>query len=153
MIKRILLLAVLLILSTLAVRWFVLEFIISDETKIRWIIEDATENLAERNLLGLFSDFSSSFKDDSGLDLPTLQALTYRFLGRVSSVEATADVRRIQVEDDRAEVEIEAFVIPTREGIRQPELFGARRGTNIFIVHFRVENGRWKVFRSNRPKS
>ena len=150
--KRIFLIAVFLVLSALAVRWFVLEFIISDETKIRWIVEDATENLIERNLLGLFSDFSSSYTDDSGLDLPTLQALTYRFLGRVSGVEATAQVRQVLVEGDRAEVEIEAFVIPLRDGIRQTELFGNRRGTNSFIVHFRIENGRWKVFQSNRPR-
>jgi|GEM_PF-5129135 len=133
-------------------RWIWHQFLQSDEDKIRTIIADATENVTRRNILPLFKDFAGDFRDDHGLDLPTLQALTYRTFGRADAFEATTDIEEIRIDSERgsAVVRMSIRLYPVRDGVTGPEIFQAVRRSNLFYVLFVERNGDWKVFRSAR---
>jgi hypothetical protein len=150
--KKLLTIAVVILMVFLLGRWIWHQFLQSDEDKIRSIIAEASENVADRNLLPLFKDFSRDFHDDHGLDLSTLQALTYRVFGRADAFRPETEIQDIQMDDDRqrARVTMTVRLYPIREGETGPEIFQAVRRSNLFFVVFVKEGGDWKVWRSAR---
>jgi hypothetical protein len=150
--KKVLTIVVAMLLIFLLARWIWHQFLQSDEDKIRVIIAEASENVADRNLLPLFKDFSPDFRDDHGLDLSTLQGLTYRVFGRTDAFRPETDIQDIQIGPDgqRARVAMTIQLYPVRQGETGPEIFQAVRRSNLFYILFVKEGGDWQVWRSGR---
>ncbi|MBN2430399.1 MAG: hypothetical protein JXQ27_02940 [Acidobacteria bacterium] len=148
--KKVLIILLGLLILFLTGRWIWYQFVQSDEDKIRAIISDATTHVAQRKLLPLFKDFAPDFHDDHGLDLPTLQALTYRVFGRAEAFEATTDIQDIRIDSvrDHAVVRLTIRLFPVQRGVTGPEIFQAARRSNLFYVLFVRKGGDWKVLRS-----
>ena len=121
--KRVLLAVALLIVAVVAGRAIYIASA-SDETRIRWVLQEEAEDFNNAAVLGILSGFASDYRDlTTGLDRPSLRgALVFVYQNRrdpregrfLYRVELPEDALQIDVDGDRA---VATFPLRLYEGL------------------------------------
>lgn len=81
-----------------------------DAQRIRSMVQSAAESIEKRNLSGVISCVSKDYKDEAGLNYDRLRVLVSQALRDEARFTASAEIRSLKVDGDKATVELHAVV-------------------------------------------
>ncbi|MEN6356564.1 MAG: hypothetical protein ABFD83_05710 [Armatimonadota bacterium] len=88
----------------------------SDETQIRTMIHSTVTSIAKRDLGGTIACVSSNYKDSTGMTYERLRMLVAQALRVESDYNASANIKSIRIDGDKAEVGLHFTVTATKGG-------------------------------------
>jgi len=136
------------------VSWVLLSFVlVSDEQKIRWVIEKGRHGIQSGSLLTFSHILAADYQDSSGMDramlLSTLQSLFHEARNRRLLILKES----IRVHENRAEADIE-FVLQADLDHSQLSraLAGSRNDARSLRVYLTKEGRQWVISRTEHAK-
>lgn len=126
-------------------------FTLSPEEKIRRLIQKASKVVEKRHLSKSLSYLSIHYQDDHGFDYQTLSYLVAQTFRAYPILSVSSTIHSIVVQENRAEVDLQASVFGTAPS-QPPEDLLAWRGSNRFLVTFKKEKKEWKVVATKKPE-
>jgi ketosteroid isomerase-like protein len=145
-IGRIFILAVVALLAV----WLWQRLFVSEETRVKTLIASMERAVQTGNFVRLADGIAGDYRDDRGLDKPTLLAYVRAARAQYQSLFIHITDLTIELADDRQQahaVLIARVLASPRAGAAQTELF-----TERFRLHFRKTDQGWKLVRAESPE-
>jgi hypothetical protein len=120
-------------------------FLVSEEGRIRKVLEKAVHQFQKKDLPGCLAHVSPRYGDEWGLNAFQLRGILGRVFQEFKDLDLTVEDLQIQVVERReATVFANARLLVTR-GDRKGFLLGSGDHPLSVKIHFAKERGRWRI--------
>jgi len=149
--KRIFNLIVVLIFL-LAAFFYLKDFFMSEEGKVKRVISKGERAIEKKDIVGSISFISPEYLDSLGNDRRNLIFLAEKLFQEYQDIFIHIESLSVEVnQEELAKVKFIAKVMVSKQGKTKEDL-SIEKGSERFLVTFRKEAGKWKVFRAEIPE-
>ena len=132
---------------------------LSEQGKIKRIVSKGERAIEKKDIIGAIRFVSPEYSDSFGNDRRSLMFLAERAFNEYQNIflhiqSLTVELCRqkeIEKENNLAEVKFIAKIMVSKTEGEKKELF-IEKGSERFLVIFRKEDGKWKVFQAEIPE-
>ncbi|GAG10832.1 unnamed protein product, partial [marine sediment metagenome] len=124
---------------------------LSEEGKIKRIISRGEKAIERRDLATCISFISAQYLDSFGNDRRSLIFLGEKIFKQYQDIFIHIESLSVELKGGLAEVKFIARVMVSRPG-ETGKCLSVEKGSERFMVTFRKEEGKWKVYRAEIPE-
>ena len=120
----------------------------TEEAKVRELIEDAASAIEERSLMTCLSKLSPRFRDHWGRDKEVVSVILRQVVLRYQELSIRIRDLYVQLKGDRAEATFMVHVRGARKPGAQEVDLTREAGSDFFRLLLEKEDGEWMIMRS-----
>ena len=120
---------------------------ISDEERIKAIIEETADRAVEKDIKGVLSHVSESYKDEEGNDRNAVKGLLFVYFQEYEKVGLFVRDIQVTVDGDEAEAQIKAILTGGEDPDTMGDVVPKSGGGYLIDLKFVKEDGEWMVVR------
>jgi hypothetical protein len=120
----------------------------SEEDKIKAVIEDTADRAKEKDLKGVLAHVSESYKDESGNDRNAIKGILFVYFQGYEKVGVFVRDIQVAVDGDKAEAQVKVILTGGEDPDTMGDIVPKSGGGYLLDLKLKKEDDEWTVVRA-----